>query len=183
MFSFSFVNHFFPSRLSATWASTTRPHCSISETVRSTRWTDPSSSLTPLASPCGYTTCPCRKRPKLCSRLERRHRERTRSCSHDVHKNIKTLFFSLSGAELQLPHRNRSPRIALHFFPPLPASPALHPHRQQHPAHHKRVKVPPAHSGLHRLPGGTKKKQNTLCQIIVKLFSGQYPKKISVVVH
>lgn len=73
-----FFNHCLFSPLSATWASTTRPRCSTSETAPSTPWTDLSSSPMPLALPSGYTTCPCLKRPKQCSRFDCHHREQTK---------------------------------------------------------------------------------------------------------
>lgn len=61
------------------------------------------------------------------------------------------------GAELQRTHHHSPTRITLHLLPPLPASPTLHSHRQQYPAHHKRIKVSPACPGLHWLLGGTQR--------------------------
>lgn len=63
---------------------------------------------------------------------------------------------SILGAELHSAHRYSPTRVALHLLPPFPASPTLHSHRQQHPAHHERIKVSPACPGLHRLLGGTR---------------------------
>lgn len=54
--------------LSATWALTTRLHCSTSGIVLLTLWTDPFSLLMPSAFPSGYMTCPCPKRPQPCLR-------------------------------------------------------------------------------------------------------------------
>lgn len=65
------------------------------------------------------------------------------------------VFLSVLGAELQHAHPHPPTRVALHLLPPLPTGSTINPHRQQHPAHHKRIKVSPACSGLHRLLGGT----------------------------
>lgn len=66
------------------------------------------------------------------------------------------LVVCLVGAELQRAHRYPPTRVALHLLPPLPARPTIHSHRQQHSAHHKRIKVSPASPSLHGLLGGTR---------------------------
>lgn len=101
--------------LSATWASTTRPRCSTSETAPSTPWTDLSSSPTPSALPSGYTTCPCPKRPKQCSRFGCHHTEskqRGGTCAQTTTQHLFLFFF---------PFRCRT---SAHPSSSLPTSPA-----------------------------------------------------------
>lgn len=144
----------FPSSpLSATWALTTQRPCSISGTALSTRWTDPYFSQMPSTLQSGYTMCPCLKRPKPCLMWVL---PEWLYWGHSDCKVLNDITFSLSvlGAELQCTHPYSATRVTLHLLPPLPASPTLHSHRQQYPAHHKCIKVSPAGPGLHGLPGG-----------------------------
>lgn len=143
------------SLLAATWALTTQLPCSISGTALLTQWTDPYFSQMSSALQSGYTMCPCLKRPKPC--LMWVIAEVLAWCCVCVYRPHNYIVSSLSllGAELQCTHPYPPTWVALHLLPPLPASQTLHSHRQQHPAHHKRIKVSPACQSLHRLLGGT----------------------------
>lgn len=141
---------------SATWALTTRLRCSTSGIVPLTLWTDPFSSLMPSVFPPGYTTCPCPKRPQPCLRWSPACRRNYREGGCKVWEDVTISPDSVVGAELQRAHHYSPARVPLHLLSPLPARPTLHSHWQQHPAHHKCVKVSPSCQGVHGLPGGTR---------------------------
>lgn len=140
--------------LSATWALTTRLRCSTSGTVLLTLWTDPFSLQTLSVFPSGYTTCPCRRRPRPCSRSAIAEGTTLKNSYH-APEDVTPVSDSALGAELQRAHRHSPARVPLHLLSALPARPTLHSHRQQHPTHHKRVEVSPPCPGVHGLSGGT----------------------------
>lgn len=72
------------------------------------------------------------------------------------YEDVTILPGSVLGAELQRTHHYSPTRVPLHLLAPLPACSTLHSHRQQHPAHHKCIKVSPPSQGVHGLPGGTR---------------------------
>lgn len=108
-----FFNRCLFSPLSATWASTTRPRCSTSETAPSTPWTDLSSSPMPSALPSGYTTCPCLKRPKQCSRFGCHHREQTKRRDMCTDNHMTPFFFSLFSSFFPFQVQNFSSPIVI----------------------------------------------------------------------
>lgn len=139
---------------SATWALITRLRCSTSGIVLLTLWTDPFSSLMPSVFPSGYMMCPCPTRLQPCLRW---------SPAEGIIANGMQSFYedvtifpdSVLGAELQRTHRYSPTWVPLHLLSPLPTCSTFHSHWQQHPAHHKCIKVSPSCQGIHGLPGGT----------------------------